>query len=199
MWVAVPFLLALAVAWHHLSKGRTSRGLILLVLAFGLLDAFLVRRWVLGIRDTWSLALEAALGAAAAGEFLLLAWRGLYLRTGRGRQARRELFLQGGRCYALGDSAGAARLFRRAARLDPWSPSVRAWLGFSLLLQGRKMAARRAFKGALARDSSGSWAYTVERGLARSRKARPGKGEAGGNHSGVGVKKKGGRKRKVPA
>ncbi len=198
MWTAVPFFLSLAVAWHHLSRGRAARGLVLLVLAFGLADAFLVRGWVLGIRDEWTRILEIALWAAGAGEFLLLARRKLFLGTERGRKARRGLFLQGGRCYALGDSAGAVRHFRRAARLDPWSPSVQVWLGFSLLLHGKRLGARRAFKRALARDPSGCWAYTVQRGMPRTRRPRRGGGAPKGGLPGE-EGKKGGRKRKVPA
>ena len=198
MWVVLPFCMALGVVWHHLAWGRTRRGLGLLVLAFGLLDAFLVRGWVLGFWDGWTRALEIALWVVGAGEVVLLARRKLYMGGRKGREAWRSLFLQGGRHYAQGDGEGAARLFRKAARLNPWSPSPQVWLAFSLLLQGRRGGARRAFKRAAARDRSGDWSHVIRRGLVRTR-AKGGEKESPGSAPPRGEGRKGGRKRKVPA
>ncbi len=197
MWFFLPFFLALGVSWHHLARGRTSRGLFCLVLAFGLLDAFLVRGWILARWDGWTRSLEGALWVVGAGEFLLLLRRKILLSTRKGAEAWKDLFLQGGRHYAQGDIEGAARLFGKAARLDPWAPSPHAWKGFCLLLQGKRRRARGAFRRALARDRKGEWDHTIRRGLSRARGRGGGKALAGAPPAGRG--KGEGRKRKVPA
>lgn len=199
MWILVPFLIALVTVWHHMSRGRTGRGLLLLVLAFGLLDAYLVRGWIQERRDLWTRILEWGLWITAVGEAALLLRRRLLLARRKGRRALRGLFLQGGKLYAQGDGDGTVRIFRKAARLDPWSPSPQVWLGYALLLLGRRFGARRAFRRAAARDRNGEWAHAIRRGLLRAG-ARPGGKDR--VSAGTGGRREGnpGRgKRRVPA
>jgi len=179
MWFLLPFLAALGAAWHHLARGRTARGLAVLVLAFFLVDAFLVRGWVLGLWDGWTRAFLAGTWGLGFWEVGALAWRKFRLATRKGRDTWRDLFLQGGRYYAQGDGEGAARFFGRAARLNPWAPSPHVWMGFSYLLQGRRGRAKRAFRRALARDRAGDWIHPVRRGLVRCGKGRGKAGEEG--------------------
>lgn len=159
-----------AAAWYYLRTGRFVLGFASTVALWGLIDWWLVARYVLAVDAValrWPALGLQAVALATIAVLLFGLWRRRWSAVAKARTAH---FGAGMTQFLRSDYAAARATFVRLVRTDPWDAAAWIALGDVLERHGESRGARRCWRRAAAVDTQRAFADLLQlrRGATRA-------------------------------
>ncbi|MEE9126677.1 MAG: hypothetical protein V3U11_06015 [Planctomycetota bacterium] len=148
----VIFVAGQAAAYGYLRTGRRNRGVMLMILAWVLIDFAMVRAFAFGKRDTIFLVALTLMQVYSLVEVFLFTMGRVRRRTSKVRQQRQERFESAFLHHIRNDLDAAIADYRVLVRLDPWDLESTLGLATALARKGKGRQARRYFRSARSLD-----------------------------------------------
>ena len=163
----VIFVVGQAAAYGYLRTGRKTRGVMLMIIAWVLIDDAMMRAFAFGKRDTMFLILLTLVQAYSLVELFLFTSGRIRRRTSKIKEQRREWFRNAFLHHIRNDVDAAIADYRSLVSMDPWDLESTLGLATALARDGKGRQARRYFRAARSLDLRHEYADVISDELKR--------------------------------